>query len=430
MSQGSRILLGVTGSIAAYKAAVLLRLLRRSGFEVQVVMTGRACQFVTPLTFEALSGHPVMTDLFAARGAPGRDASIEHVERAHDVALAVVAPASAHFLARLAHGFADDALTTVLLATRAPIVVAPAMETGMWENRATQENVHTLRERGVAFLGPAAGDLASGREGVGRMLEPEALAASIEAHFARLRTLEGLHVLVTAGPTWEPIDPVRVLTNRSTGAMGIAIAEAAAQRGARVTLVLGPTHLNPASHPSLGVVRVERAEEMLRAAERSVEDVDILIGTAAVTDFRPAVARAQKLKRLDETATHLDLVENPDILKTLAANLRARSRPALVVGFAAETQDMIEAARRKLREKQCDMVVANLVGPSRGFGPGASEVAIVTAEEPRGEPRAFGPAPKEEIAQFVLDQVVRARKEQGTHERTGGTPPDRSPAQD
>ena len=431
MPKGSRILLGVTGSIAAYKAAVLLRLLRRSGLEVQVVMTGRACQFVAPLTFEALSGCPVMIDLFPASRGLRRDATIENVEQAHDVSLAVVAPASAHFLARLAHGFADDALTTVLLATRAPIMVAPAMETGMWENLATQENVRLLRQRGVTFLGPEAGDLASGREGVGRMLEPEVLAASIEAYLVRPRPQTppaGLHVMVTAGPTWEPIDPVRILTNRSTGAMGIALAEEAVRRGARVTLLLGPTHLNPMSHPGLCVVRVERAAEMLEAAERSIGDVDVLIGTAAVSDFRPSVARTQKLKRCDEAAAHLSLVENPDILKTLATTLRARPRPAFIVGFAAETEGMIDAARSKLREKNCDMVVANLVGPSRGFGPGASEVALVTAKDVQGEPRTFGPASKDEIAQFVLDQVMRAKKEQQVNERAGGTSPDCPPA--
>jgi phosphopantothenoylcysteine decarboxylase/phosphopantothenate--cysteine ligase len=396
---GPRVLLGVSGSIAAYKAVEVLRLLQKAGASVQVAMTRGAQAFVQPLTFEAISGAPVLAEIFEV-GAQGRW-EIEHVERAHGIDLALVAPASANTIARLAGGFADDLLSATLLSTRAPVAIAPAMETGMWSHPATQENVARLVARGVHVLGPVAGELASGRSGLGRMLEPAALVPRALALLER-GDLAGRRVLITAGPTWESLDPVRILTNRSTGAMGIAIAEAAARRGAEVTLVLGPTHLSPAPHPRLSLVRVETAAEMLQASLAALPGTTLLVATAAVSDYRPSAPRAAKLKRSDPSATRLELSENPDVLATLAAELRQRAEPAVVVGFAAETESPVEHARAKLLRKGCDVVIANEVGPDRGFGPGETRVAAVRAE---GEPRWFGPAPKTAVAEFVLDQA-------------------------
>lgn len=399
-SSGPRILLGVSGSIAAYKAVELARLLGKAGARVQVVMTQSATRFVTPLTFEAVTQRAVIVDPWTLGGAQGGE--IEHVERAHDVDLAVVAPATANLMARLAAGMADDAVTATLLATRAPVCLAPAMESGMWLNPATQDNLTKLEGRGVRILGPGSGDLASGRSGVGRMLEPEAIAREVMA-WARPGDLAGVGVTITAGPTWEPLDPVRILTNRSTGAMGIAIARAAAQRGAEVTLILGPTHLSPP--PGVRAVRVETASQMLEAGQDSLPRTDVLVATAAVSDFRPAEPWASKLKRSAPEARQLSLAENPDILLTLSTALAGRG---IVVGFAAETEAIEANARGKLSRKGCDLVIANEVGPSQGFGPGRTRVMAVTE---RGPAVPFGPALKDDVAQFVLDQVVRLREQ-------------------
>ncbi len=385
-----RILLGVTGSIAAYKAVEIARLMSKRGAHVQVALTRAAQAFVTPLTFQSITGTPVLSDLFAASD------QIQHVERAHEVDLVVIAPASANTIAKVACGLADDPITATVLATRAPILIAPAMETGMWENAATRENVARLAARGVELVGPVEGPLASGRSGAGRMIEPEEV---VEAAFARLhpKDMVGVDVLITAGPTWEVIDPVRVLTNRSTGSMGIAIARAAKLRGARVTMILGPTHLPP---PAVEVVRVETAQQMLDAAVARIADQDVLIAAAAVSDYRPLDPRREKLKRSDPAASSLLLVENPDVLTALA---RRAKKGAVRVGFAAETADLIPNAREKLKRKGCDLVIANLVGKSRGFGAGETAVVAVDAKTEN----AFGPAGKDEVAQFVLDQVVR-----------------------
>jgi phosphopantothenoylcysteine decarboxylase/phosphopantothenate--cysteine ligase len=395
MSEQPRILLGVTGSIAAYKAVELARLMSKRGAVVQVALTRGAQQFVTPLTFQAVSARPVLHDLFAL------SERIEHVERAHEVDLATIAPASANTIAKLACGLADDPVTATVLATRAPILIAPAMETGMWENAATRENVAKLVSRGVELIGPAEGELASGRSGAGRMVEPEQIC---EAVFARLtpKDLVGVDVLITAGPTWEPIDPVRVLTNRSTGAMGIAIARAAKSRGARVTLVLGPTHLPVPGDVEL--VRVESAEEMLEASVDRISDQDVVIASAAVSDYRPSDVRAEKLKRSDPSAGAISLVENPDVLSSLA---KLAKPGAIIVGFAAETSDVVMHAREKMTRKGCHLVIANQVGKERGFGAADTEVIAVDA----GGERAFGPAGKDAVAQFVLDQVVRLREQ-------------------
>lgn len=393
-------LLGVTGSIAAYKAVEVARRLGKANVGVQVAMTHSATRFVSPITFEAVTGQSVLDDPWVRRGG-----EIQHVERAHEVDLLLIAPASAHTLARLAHGFADDPIAATALSTQAPIVVAPAMEDGMWNHPATQTNLQTLVRRGVQVIGPESGDLASGRSGQGRMSEPETVVSAV---LARLRPgdLEGLSVVVTAGPTWEPIDPVRVLSNRSTGAMGIAIAEAGAERGAEVLLVLGPTHLRPAPHPRLSVASVETAEEMLAAARKDIGQRSVVVGAAAVSDFRPAQARTSKLKKSEGSAKALDLVENPDVLATLSKLLRAAKNDPTVVGFAAETDNMLVHAQGKLRSKRCDLVVANTVGKSQGFGPGETEIHIVREV---GDAVRFGPASKRAVAGFIWDQVLAVR---------------------
>lgn len=403
-----RILLGVSGSIAAYKGVELLRALTKGGASVQVALTRGARAFVQPLTFEAISGRSVLVDVLALEGPAGE---IGHVERAHELDLLVVAPASANTIARLAHGFADDPVTAIALSTTAPRVFAPAMESGMWTNAATAANVATLESRGWTRVGPEAGALASGRSGVGRMVDPADIAErclSLLGGDRPAADLSDRHVVVTAGPTWEAIDPVRVLTNRSTGAMGIAIADAAARRGARVTLVLGPTHLVP-DHPRVEIERVETAREMLAAAE-AVPDADVLVATAAVSDFRPATANSAKLKRGHDGADHLALVENPDVLATLSARWRATRPELVVVGFAAETEDLVANATKKLAKKGCDLVIGNVVGRGRGFGANDTEVLAVDA---RGERVPFGPASKREVAEFVLDQVVRVGEQRG-----------------
>lgn len=391
-----RVLLGVTGSIAAYKAVELARLLIKRGVHVQVAMTRSATEFVTPLTFRSITGRPVLTDLFDA------STEIEHVERAHEVDLIVIAPASANTLAKVALGLADDPLTATVLASTAPLVVAPAMETGMWENVATKDNLRKLAGRGVEIVGPAEGPLASGRSGAGRMVEPSVVSDAVMARLSRGGDLAGVRILLTAGPTWEAIDPVRILTNRSTGSMGIGIARAAAARGATVSLILGPTHLAPPEEAE--VIRVESAEQMLAAGEDRIGSTDVLIATAAVSDYRPSEARPSKLKRTDPAAATLELAENPDVLATLA---KKANKKTTIVGFAAETEDVEVGARGKLRRKGCDLVIANLVGPDKGFGEGETEVIAVTASGAT----SFGPASKAAVAQFVLDQVVRLREQ-------------------
>ena len=395
---GHRVLVAVTGSIAAYKAVEIVRALTKRGDEVRVAMTRAATEFVRPLTFEALTQRPVLLDLFDASGG-----EIEHVERAHDVDAMLIAPATANVIARMAAGMADDAVTATALATMAPIVVAPAMESGMWGNAATVANVQTLVQRGVGVVAPDSGDLASGRSGVGRLAELDAILDGLDRVLGARRDFDGAQVVITAGPTYERIDPVRVLSNRSTGAMGIEIARAAAKRGASVTLLLGPTHLPPP--PAVETVRVESALDMLAAGESVIDEADVLIAAAAVSDFRPASPSEAKLKRSHEDANTLTLIENPDVLATLA---KRRGAGAVIVGFAAETEDVEANARGKLARKGCDLVIGNLVGPTRGFGGGDTTVLAVKAA---GEPAQYGPASKAAVADFVLDQVAQLRGE-------------------
>lgn len=353
-----RILLGVTGGIAAYKSAELTRRLRDRGAEVQVVMTAAAREFVTPMTFQALSGKPVRTDLWD----PAAEAAMGHIELARWPQRIVIAPASADFIARLAHGLADDLLTTLCLASDVPVTVAPAMNRLMWANAATQVNVATLRARGVTVLGPAEGDQACGETGPGRMLEPVAI---VDALYARPSTkaagaLAGRKVVVTAGPTRERIDPVRFITNRSSGKMGFAVAEAARDAGAEVVVVSGP--VNVATPAGVRRIDVESAEQMLKAVQAEIADTDIFIASAAVSDYRAREVAEHKIKKTSEQLV-LELARTPDILATVAAGT---PRP-FVVGFAAETQNVERNALAKLEGKKLDMIAANQVGENLAF---------------------------------------------------------------
>jgi phosphopantothenoylcysteine decarboxylase/phosphopantothenate--cysteine ligase len=352
-----RILLGVSGGIAAYKSCELVRRLRDLGAEVRVVMTEGATHFVSATTFQALSGQPVRTSLWDAEA----EAAMGHIELARWAERILIAPASADLIARLTHGMANDLLTTVCLASAAPVYVAPAMNQQMWAHPAVQANVDTLRQRGVHLLGPASGDQACGDIGSGRMLEPLELREAIVASFGK-PLLRGLKVVVSAGPTYEDIDPVRFIGNRSSGRMGFSVAEAAAQAGAEVTLVAGPVSM--ATPP--GITRridVRSAAQMRDAVVAATAQADIYIGAAAVGDYRPAEVADHKLKKHDGAALELRLTENPDILATLAAQT---VRPFLV-GFAAETHDVEHYARDKLKRKGLDMIAANQVGSGLGF---------------------------------------------------------------
>ncbi len=384
-------LLGVTGGIAAYKACSLTRLLTGAGARVQVVMTRSATRFVGPETFAALSGRRAYTDPWEEPG------SVLHVRLAREADLAIVAPATANVIAKLAHGLADDLLTVTLLEATCPVLLAPAMHTGMWEHRATRANVEALAARGVRLVGPAAGPLAAGDEGLGRMAEPEDIVRAAEELAAAGRDLAGRRVVVTAGPTWEPIDPVRFIGNRSSGRMGVAVAKEAADRGADVTLVLGPGTVEPP--PGLRVVRVETAEEMRAAVLEAAEGADAVVMAAAVADFRPEVAAPEKLKK-ELGPPPLRLVPTADILAELGAERRAR----VLVGFAAETGDALEAGRSKLAAKGLDLLVVNEVGrPGTGFGAETNRAAILGAdgsEEPLREWR------KVELARAICDRLA------------------------
>ncbi len=345
-----KVLLGVTGGIACYKSAVLLRALQDAGAEVRVVMTPAAQAFVTPLTFQALSGHAVYTELLD----PTQEAAMDHISLARWADLVLVAPASADFIARAAMGLANDLLTTICLATESKIALAPAMNHRMWLNPVTQENLQRLVDRGYLCWGPDEGVQACGETGPGRMLEPEALCQQVLAQFTP-RILDGTKVLITAGATREPIDPVRFVSNRSSGKMGYALAQSMCELGAEVTLVSGPTSLAVPSE--VGAIHVETAEEMYSSVMAHVGQNDIFIAVAAVADYRPSHLSTAKIKKNSEILT-LDLVRNPDIL----AEVAAREHPPFTVGFAAETEQLEQYADEKRRRKQLDMIAANLVG--------------------------------------------------------------------
>ncbi len=395
-----KICLGVSGGIAAYKAAEIVRLLQERGVQVQVCMTRAAQEFVRPLTFAALSGQKVITGMFDAGGAePNVESAIEHIAVAQSIDLLLVAPATADILAKFAHGVADDFLSTLFLATTAPVVVAPAMNVNMWENPATRANLQTLRERGVRIVEPGSGYLACGMVGPGRLAEPEAIVAAALQAAGIARDLAGETVLITAGPTREPIDPVRYLGNRSSGKMGYALAEAASRREARVILVSGPTALTPPS--AAEVVRVETAGEMREAVMQRATEATIVIAAAAVADFRPRQVAGQKIKR--KGALTVELEPTPDILAEVARRPGSR----IVVGFAAETENALENARKKLTAKSLDAIVVNDVSrPGIGFDSDRNAVTIITPDEVI-EIEESG---KREVARRVLDVVVSLRQ--------------------
>jgi phosphopantothenoylcysteine decarboxylase/phosphopantothenate--cysteine ligase len=393
MVKGRRILVGVTGGIAAYKAAELVRLFVKEEAEVRVAMTPAAQKFVTPLTFQALSQHPVALDTFDLT----QEATIGHIELADWAELLVIAPASADAIGRLAMGLANDVLTTVALACQAPLVIAPAMNVNMWQHAAVQQNLATLTSRGAHTVGPGQGELACGWVGSGRMAEPAEIVAAATRLLGR-RDLDGVPLLVTAGPTWEAIDPVRYVGNRSTGKMGFAVARAAARRGARVTLVAGPTSL--ATPPGVERVDVESAAEMRDAVIARADAQAVIVKAAAVADYRPAEAAPQKLKKSQlGDSPSVTLTRNDDIL----ALLGARPKRPLLVGFAAETENVEENAQKKLREKRCDLVVANDVAEAgSGFGTDTNRVMLVGASGVERLPQLG----KDDVAERILDRVV------------------------
>jgi len=397
-----RITVGVSGGIAAYKAAELVRALQRQALEVHVVMTEAACKFVQPLTFAALSGHKAITGLWDEAGtAQGSyESSIEHIGEAQWAEALVVAPATANILAKFAHGISDDFLTTMYLATTAPVLVAPAMNVNMWEHPATQANIETLRQRGVRVIEPGTGELACGMVGAGRMAEPEAIAEVVISALGRQHDLAGEVVLVTAGGTREALDPVRFIGNRSSGKMGYALAEAAQSRGARVLLVSGPSALYPPAH--VEVVKVTTAEQMRNAVMERMNEATMIIKAAAVADYRPVIVSEQKLKRIGPLM--LELAPTEDIL----AEVVRRRRPGqLIVGFAAETENRMENGRAKLLRKGADAIVINDVsGDGVGIDSDLNAATFLTATTAIEMPEMT----KRKLADRILDETLTLRR--------------------
>ena len=392
--QGKNVVLGVTGGIAAYKACELTSRLRKAGAQVYVIMTKHACEFVAPLTFETLSNHPTVTDTFARPDTW----EVEHIALAKRADVFVIAPATANILAKMAHGIADDMLSTTVLATKAPVLVAPAMNTGMWENIATRENVEILRRRGIRFIGPEGGFLVCGDTGAGRMSEPKEIFEAIEAILNPKRDMEGLHVLVTAGPTQERIDPVRYITNRSSGKMGYAIADAAAKRGAKVTLVTGPVNLTVPE--GVEAVRILSTQDLYDAMTARCPEMDIVIQAAAPADFTPAVVADQKIKKQGDGDLTLTLRQTPDVAAQVG---RLKREGQVLVGFAAETNDVLENAQGKLQKKNLDMIVANdVTAPGAGFDVDTNIVTFVTRKKQETLPCL----PKTQVAEELLDRAM------------------------
>jgi len=403
-----KIALGVSGGIAAYKSAEVVRLLQDRGIHVQVIMTSAAQEFVRPLTFAALSGEKVITDLFGSEDSQANvESAIEHIAIAQTIDALLVAPATADVLAKFAQGIANDFLSTLYLATTAPVVVAPAMNVNMWNHAATQANLEILRKRGVHIVEPGSGYLACGMTGAGRLAENETIVAAVLEAVGAAQDLSGETVLITAGPTREKIDPVRYLTNRSSGRMGYALAEAALRRGARVLLVSGPTALTPPG--AAQATRVETAEEMRAAVMELLPESTVVIKTAAVADFRPKLTAGQKIKRKGPMT--LELEPTTDILAEIARyKASSRNRTLIVVGFAAETEDILENARKKLSLKSLDAIVVNDVSHEGiGFDSDRNAVTIISNEEVVEVPETS----KWEVAQRVLDQIVKLRKRAG-----------------
>jgi phosphopantothenoylcysteine decarboxylase / phosphopantothenate---cysteine ligase len=399
-----RIALGVTGGIAAYKAAEILRLLQDGGVRAQVIMTRAAQEFVKPLTFAALSGEKVIASMFGPSdpegGEPNVEPAVEHIAVAESVQALLVAPATADIIAKFAHGIADDFLTTMFLATTAPVVIAPAMNVNMWNHAATQANIETLRRRGVRIVEPGSGYLACGMVGAGRLAENETIVEAVLEVLQTTKDLTGETVLITAGPTREPIDPVRYISNRSSGKMGYALAETAARRGARVILVSGPTAITPPAN--LEVVPVETAAQMRDAVLARASEASIIIKAAAVADYTPAAPATKKMKRHEAFA--LDLTPTDDIVTLLAK----RREDQLLIGFAAETDHVLEHAREKMRKKKMDAIVANDVSHKGiGFDSDLNAITIITPTEVIEVPMAS----KRDVAGRVLDAVLSLRKQ-------------------
>ena len=398
MLNGKKIALGVTGGIAVYKAVDLVSRLRKQGAEVRVIMTEHAQQFVTPLTFKEISGNKVAVSMWDSN----QEFNVEHIALANWADAFVVAPATANILAKMANGIADDLLSTTLLAAQAPIIVCPAMNTGMYQNSITQENIEKLQKHGVTVMPPAVGYLACGVTGPGRLPEPQQIVEFIDAFFAKKDgDMVGMKVLVTAAGTREPIDPVRFVGNRSSGKMGYAIAQAAAQRGAEVLLVTGPSALE--IPPNVNGVKVESTNEMLEACMSAYGDMDVVIKAAAVADYRPRDVADQKIKKKTDDALTVVMDKNPDILKELGA----RKAHQVLVGFAAETQNLLENAREKIVKKNLDMIVANdVTAAGAGFN---ADTNIVKFLFPSGEVRSLEQMAKTQVANILLDTVMELK---------------------
>ncbi len=399
MLKGKKIVLGVTGGIAVYKAVDLVSRLRKQGCQVRVVMTEHAQQFVTPLMFKEISGNRVAVSMWNAN----QEFNVEHIALANWGDVFLVAPATANILAKMAYGLADDLLSTTLLAAQAPIIVCPAMNTGMYENPATQENIARLQQRGVTVMPPGVGVLACGTSGAGRLPEPQQIVDFVNGFFARREgDLRGLKVLVTAGGTREPIDPVRFVGNRSSGKMGYAAAQMAAERGADVLLISGPSALQVP--PNVRAVQVETTGEMLQACLDAYDDMDIVIKAAAVADYRPHDVAMQKIKKKTDDALTVVMDKNPDILKTLGA----RKTQQVLVGFAAETQNLLANAREKVEKKNLDMIVANdVTAAGAGFNADTNIVKFLFAS---GEVRSLEQMPKTDVANCILDEALKLRQ--------------------
>lgn len=393
------VVLGVTGGIAAYKACELLRLLQKRGIDVFVVMTQNACRFVAPLTFETLSGHPVAVDTFDRP----QTWEVEHIALAKRADLFLIAPATANIIGKMACGIADDMLSTTVMATRAPVLVAPAMNTGMWENAAVQQNVKTLRARGVEIVAPVSGHLACGDNGAGKLEDVAVIAErACELLFAK-KDMEGLRVMVTAGPSREALDPVRYISNRSSGKMGYAIAQAAQKRGAEVTLLSGPVAIE--APQGVKLVPFTTTQELLDRASELAQEQDLLIQAAAPADYRAKEIAPQKIKKQGGEPMTFTLVENPDVAATLG---KAKRSGQVFVGFAAETNDVLAHARDKLARKNLDMIVANdVTRPGAGFDVDTNIVTLITKDGQEALPMMS----KAEVAQRILDRALALRRE-------------------
>ena len=404
MLKGREIVLGVTGGIAAYKAAELVRLLVKEEANVHVVMTRNAQEFVTPLTFQTLSGNPVVTDPFALV----EDQKIGHIALADKAELIVILPATANIIGKIANGIADDFLSTTVMASKAPILFAPSMNVNMWENKALQKNIQTLLERGYHLIEPGEGELACHWYGKGRLAELSEVIERIEDLFSQ-KDLKGERILITGGPTQESIDPVRFVSNRSSGKMGYALAKVARRRGAEVILVKGPTSL-PIPRRDIEVVPVQTAEEMRKAVLTRIERCSVVIKAAAVSDFRPKVTSKQKMKKANASRS-LELEKTEDILREVGK----RKGNRVLIGFAAETENLIANARKKLMQKNLDLIVVNdVTKPGAGFGLDTNQVKILY---PSGEVKDLPLMSKEEVSQHILDDVVRLLKQRRSSKR-------------